>query len=184
MTPDSVQPARVTNAQAPETVLCRRCGAPNPAGQDRCSSCRQAYLPGNSLAFKRGNTAGLKIGLRGRALTEATEALLPDVEAALGTIGAEPRFRHNRMLLAGALARYQLISEWLSVNGIHDGKGRLRKDELHALEQAHGAAARAATALGMTPASAAALGVDIGKVRTMTLAEQLAAERRARQEQA
>jgi hypothetical protein len=104
-----------------------------------------------------------------RIMTELeAEAPLRDAQGGLPV--------HDRQaveLLASALARLQSVSAWLDLRPAVDEQGRPwpAEDTAHRLRRE---VARLLDALGMTPSSRLALGLDL--VRTVDLAQQWAAE--------
>ena len=146
------------------TVTCRRCSTLNRADASRCSQC-SSFLPRNTAAMVHG-------ARRGPLLDEATIAARTEIEVALdGGPGMEDRFLPARELAARALAQVRSHADRLERIGPYDGKGRPRQ-ELDQLHRALTTAERWMSAFGMTPSSAAKLGVDLA--RRATLAEEIA----------
>ena len=156
-------------------VACKRCGTPSE-GQDRCPGCG-SWLPGNRLAFPQGNTVALTHGARSDQLMARAAEAQDEIEALLGdSPGSEQRYLPLRRLTALAIARTSMLAEYLDSHGWLDAHGRPRP-AFKALEAAEHAAAQHLERLGMSPASAGRLGLNLAK-RQLTLAERAAAERR------
>ncbi len=165
---------------APRT--CARCGRSEPdLAVGQCPSCK-GFLPGNQegRTFEQGNDASLVHGAKaGADLVQATESALVEIEAAVGDgPGSEPRFALARASAARALARVRLLEEYLDRVGILDSKGRPRPST-KLLEQAHAGFLKHLEAFGMTPASAARLGLDLTRAKSASIAVQLADARRS-----
>jgi hypothetical protein len=77
---------------------------------------------------------------------------------------------------ARALARVRLLETFLEARGLLDAKGRPRP-ATKLLTEAHASLLRHLEALGLTPGSAAKLGVDLRKMQGLSLAAKVAAER-------
>lgn len=150
-----------------QSARCPSCGEPDP-GPDQCRRCRR-FLPGNRLAA----TAPLTHGTRSPArLQAATDEAIGQIEVAIADgPGSERRYALARHSAAKALARLQLLEAFLDERGLLDAKGRPRP-AAKLLNEAHGSFLRHLEALGLTPMSAAKLGVDLGRARN--LAEALA----------
>jgi hypothetical protein len=101
----------------------------------------------------------------------ATSTALDEIEHTLGNgPGSEPRFAIARQSCARALARVRLLEAWLEDRGLLDSKGRPRPST-RLLADAHSALLLHLQALGMTPISAARLGLDL--TRQIDLATEL-----------
>jgi len=148
---------------------CRRCGADVGPEHGQCPSCG-LFLPGNTLAVAHGAT-------HSAALVKATANAATEVDAAIGGgVGSEPRYALSRDSAAAALARVRLLEAFLDDRGLLDGKGHPRP-ATKLLTEARASLLRHLEALGLTPSSAAKLGVDLGKMQGLSLAAKVAAER-------
>jgi hypothetical protein len=168
----------MTTATVPaETVACRRCGVANHPDAQRCQQC-SSFLPANTLAVVHGARAG-------RELEAATALAARDIDEALSAgPGLEPRYLAARSGAARALARTRNLTEYLDRNGWLDGKGRPRP-ATKLLESAESTLLAYLRELGMTPASAAKLGVSLKQASALDAqadladARAIAARRRA-----
>lgn len=148
-------------------------GGHDPDARGRCRRCGQ---------FGLGNTLAVRHGAEGRALAARVPDCLARIEQALdGGPGAGDRFGPARHQAAAALARVELLQDYLGRCGWFDGRGRPRPATRQLLEASAGLL-RWLDALGMTPASAGRLGVDLAKRQVLDLRAELAEGRRLRQE--
>ncbi len=119
---------------------------------------------------------------QGRALEATVADSLAEVDDVLaGGPGSEDRYRIARVGAASALARVRLMTAYLDRNGWLDHRGTPRKAN-QLLEKAEATLLAYLRELGCTPAAASRLGLNLSRTR-LTLAEQIQAERRARQVQ-
>jgi hypothetical protein len=117
--------------------------------------------PGETLALKHGAYSALKLAPRAEEIADEVREIVP-----ARTEADEPTIR----LLALTLAQVEAAAAWVAEWGIVDGKGKPQGILRH-LGTMTNTAARLASALGMTPTSRAALGLDL--VHAQSAAEAL-----------
>ena len=131
--------------------------------------------------FKKGNTVNLTHGgTSPRLVGPLSEELRADLAAMVeGTPAGAPQFALALGALATKLARLQLVSTWLADNGPIDDDGEVRgaaKWELELLSSIE----KSLDALGLTPTTAARLGVDL--VRGVSITDEMDRARQIRAE--
>ena len=130
--------------------------------------------------FAPGHTRSLRHGANSeRMVGPLSKSLLADLdEMCEGTPAAQPMFALARALLARKLAHIRLLNEYHTDAGMFTEKGYVRRSarfESDLLKSAEASLER----LGLTPSSAAKLGVDLA--RGQSLADELRAGVEARQ---
>ena len=127
-----------------------------------------------------GNVRGVTHGaFSTRLLAPVVEDTLGVVEAMCdGTPAAGGSFAAARETLATKAARLQMVTTWLDEHGWMDRRGSIRPATRLEVQLAQSVEA-SLDALGLTPTSAAKLGVDLGKATS--LADELDAARVARE---
>jgi hypothetical protein len=139
-------------------------------GLGRCVRCKQ-FVAGNRFAVVHGAASGAFVA------SEAEDALHEIDQALTDGPGSEARFRLAREQTAHALARVRRLRRHLERVDAIDRKGRVRPI-VGVLDRAETTLARLLAELGMTPLAAGRLGLDLSRVRSITMAERIAAERR------
>jgi len=127
-----------------------------------------------------GNLRGVRHGaFSARLLAPVVEDTLDVVESMCeGTPAAGPSFAAARETLATKAARLRMVTTWLDEHGWMDRRGSIRPATRLEVQLAQSVEA-SLDALGLTPTSAAKLGVDLGKATS--LADELEAARVARE---
>lgn len=133
--------------------------------------------------FLDGHTVTLTHGAHSERLVgPLSEELLASIDDLVeGTPAAIPTFAAARGALARKLARLKLVAEWLEENGWIDDHGKVRAATdleirlLHSVE-------KSLDTLGLTPVSAARLGVDLARSRSLADELQEARDTRDRAE--
>lgn len=128
--------------------------------------------PGNLRSVSHGAFSERLVG-------PVAEELLVTVEEMCESLPAgQPGFAVERAVLARKLARLRMVSTHLDSNGYMNQRGNPRPSVKLELELLR-AVETSLTHLGLTPASAAKLGVDLA--RSHTLADELETAREARE---
>ena len=133
--------------------------------------------------FPDGHTVTVKHGAHSERLVgPLSDELLESIgELVDGTPAAIPTFAAARGVLARKLARLTLVVEWLEEHGWIDDDGDVRAAAdlevrlLHSVE-------KSLDTLGLTPVSAAKLGVDLARTRSLSDELQEARDTRERAE--
>lgn len=160
----TADPRPLPTLSAVERPPCRRCGHVPPDEADRCPGCH-SFLPGNRAALIHG-------GRSDRLTPALIESARAEVEEILrDSPGSEPRFALAREQCAWTLARVRRMRSYLEGVDLFNAKGRMR-GVIDRLDRAEVTLARLIDALGLSPAAAGKLGVNLGRARN--LAEALA----------
>ena len=133
--------------------------------------------------FTEGHTRSLRHGATSERMVGPLSAeLLTDLEAMVaGTPAAQPMFDLARALLARKLAQIRLLNEYHTDAGMFTEKGYVRRSarfEADLLKSAETSLER----LGLTPSSAAKLGVDLARGRSLADELQAGVDARRRAE--
>jgi hypothetical protein len=135
------------------------------------SNLANVAAPGNMRAATHGAFSERLVGPIAEEILEAVDELCTGLPA------AEPGFVAERAVLARKLARLSMVSRHLDSNGYMNQRGNPRpsvKLELELLRSVE----KSLEVLGLTPAAAAKLGVNL--VRSRSLADELEDARQAR----
>jgi hypothetical protein len=135
------------------------------------SNLANVAAPGNTRAVSHGAFSERLVGPIARDMLEAVD------EMCAGLPAEQPGFAAERAVLARKLARLSMISAHLDSNGYFNQRGNPRPSvtlELALLRSVEVTLA----ALGLTPAAAAKLGVNLA--RSHTLADEIDTARTAR----
>lgn len=136
------------------------------------SNLKNTAEPGNLRAVTHGSRSP-------RLLAPVVEETLAVVEEmCAGTPAEGPAFAAAREVLAVKAARLRMVTQFLAEKGWHDNRGTVKTPAKLELQLAQSVEA-SLDALGLTPVSAAKLGVDLG--RANTLADELERSRVARE---
>ena len=149
-------------------------GRGGPArGPGRGSQRAPAFTEGNRAAQTHGARSERMVGPLAAEIREGLEAMVA------GTPAEAPSFELARAALARKLAQVQLLADYLAEHGPLDADGEVRnaaRFEAELLDSVE----KSLSGLGLTPTSAAALGVDM--MRGESLVDELARARAIRED--
>jgi hypothetical protein len=135
------------------------------------SNLANVAAPGNTRAASHGAFSERLVGPIVQEMLEAVAEMCADLPA------GQPGFAAQRALLCRKMARLRMVSEHLDENGYFNQRGNPRPSVKLELELLRSVEVTLA-ALGLTPAAAARLGVDLA--RSHSLADELEEAREAR----
>ena len=135
------------------------------------SNLANVAVPGNTRAVTHGAWSEKLVG------EVAADTLIAVDEMCSGLPAEQPGFAAERAVLARKLARLKMVSEHLDDDGYFNKRGNARPSVKLELELLRSVEASLA-ALGLTPAAAAKLGVNVA--RSHSLADELETARQAR----